>query len=118
MLSLYLPILLMFLAGGIVAAGFLFTAVFFGPRNPTKKKLEPFECGMTPFSIPRGHLSVPFFVTAILFLIFDVEIVFLYPWAVIFQRLHLFAFGEMVLFLIVLGLGFLYIWRKGGLEWE
>lgn len=118
MLGDYLPVLLMFIAGGAVALGFLLAAMLFGPKNPTKKKLEPFECGMTPFSIPRGRLSVPFFLTAILFLIFDVEIVFLYPWAVMFRRLHIFAYIEMIVFLLVLVLGFIYIWRKGGLEWQ
>jgi len=118
MLTDYLPVLFMFAAGAAVALGFLFTAMFFGPKNPTKRKLEPFECGMTPFSVRRGRLSVPFFLTAILFLIFDVEIVFLYPWAVMFKRLHIFAFVEMVIFLGVLVLGLVYIWKKGGLEWE
>lgn len=118
MLNDYLPVILMFAFGGAVALGFLFTAMFFGPKNPTKRKLEPFECGMTPFSVRRGRLSVPFFLTAILFLIFDVEIVFLYPWAVMFKSLHIIAFFEMVAFLLVLVLGLIYIWKKGGLEWE
>lgn len=118
MLSDYLPVLLMFAAGGAVALGFLLSAILFGPRNPTRRKLEPFECGMTPFSVRRGRFSVPFFLTAILFLIFDVEIVFLYPWAVMFKTLHIFAFGEMIIFLLVLVLGLVYVWKKGGLEWE
>jgi len=118
MLYDYLPVLLMFLAGGAVTLGFLFAAMFFGPKNPTRAKLEPFECGFSPFSVVRGRFSVPFFLTAILFLIFDVEIVFLYPWAVMFRRLHIVAFIEMVIFLLVLVLGLIYVWRKGGLEWE
>jgi NADH-quinone oxidoreductase subunit A len=100
------------LAGLLVGAGALLR-----PLRPTPVKSEPFECG-NPSSGPAwGRFSVKFYLTAILFIVFDVEVVFLYPWAVVFRPLGVFGFVEMAVFVSVLALGFVYVWRKGALEW-
>ena len=87
------------------------------PRHPTATKAEAFECGNPPSGPAWRRFDVKFYLTAILFIVFDVEVVFLYPWAVIFRRLGLFGFVEMAVFVLVLGLGFVYVWRKGALDW-
>lgn len=89
-----------------------------GPKRPNPVKDEPFECGVAPFELPQGKFSVKFYLVAMLFIIFDVEIVFLFPWAVIFQDLGVVGFMEMLVFLAVILLGFWYVWKKGALEWE
>jgi NADH-quinone oxidoreductase subunit A len=106
-----------------VGIALLVTAILLGagallrPRHPTATKAEAFECGNPPSGPAWGRFSVKFYLTAILFIVFDVEVVFLYPWAVIFRRLGLFGFVEMAVFVLVLGLGFVYVWRKGALDW-
>ncbi len=87
-------------------------------RRPTPQKLMPYECGMDPIGTARKRFSVKFFVIAMLFIIFDIEAVFLYPWAVIFKELRLFGLIEMAIFVAVLLVGLVYVWRKGALEWE
>jgi NADH-quinone oxidoreductase subunit A len=87
------------------------------PHHPTRVKEEAFECGNPPSGTAWGRFSVKFYLTAILFIVFDVEVVFLYPWAVVFRKLGLFGFVEMAIFVFVLALGFVYVWRKGALEW-
>jgi NADH-quinone oxidoreductase subunit A len=87
-------------------------------RKPSAQKVMPYECGMDPVGSARRRFSVKFFVIAILFVIFDIEAVFLYPWAVIFRDLRLFGLIEMAVFIGVLLLGLFYVWRKGALEWE
>ena len=121
MLIDYLPILLLF----VVAAGFgtvnLIATHLFGPRRPNRVKLSPYESGVPPVGDARLRFSVKFYLVAMLFIIFDIEVVFLYPWAVVFKDLlaqGTFIFTEMVVFLGVLILGFAYVWRKGGLEWD
>jgi NADH-quinone oxidoreductase subunit A len=89
-----------------------------GPRATTPSKSDPFECGNPPSGSAFGRFSVRFYLTAILFILFDVEVVFLYPWAVLFRDLGMFGFVEMLTFLLVLGIGLLYAWRKGALEWD
>jgi NADH-quinone oxidoreductase subunit A len=89
-----------------------------GPRREAPAKGDPFECG-NPASGPAwGRFSVKFYMTAILFIIFDVEVVFMYPWGVLYRRLGWFGFAEMAVFLFILGVGLLYVWRKGALEWD
>ena len=114
----FIPILMML----IVAIGFaIFTLVgshFLGTRIDSKAKLGPYECGITPVGSARDRFAVRFYLVAMLFIVFDIEIVFLYPWAVVYRSLGWFGFWEMVAFLGVLCLGLGYVWRKGGLEWE
>lgn len=114
----YLPIFVLF----IIAAGFAVTNVVFsallGTRKPTPEKLTPYECGIDPIGSARERFSVKFYLIAMLFVIFDIEVVFLYPWAVAFQSLKLFGFIEMLIFIGILFVCYAYIWKRGGLEWE
>jgi NADH-quinone oxidoreductase subunit A len=89
-----------------------------GTKNPTPVKLAPFECGKEPFSLPMGRLAVKFYLTAILFILFDVELVFLYPWAVVYRTLGPLGLIEMGVFLGILMAGFVYAWDNGALEWK
>ena len=88
------------------------------PSRPTTTKGMPFECGVDPVDQPRKRFSVKFFLVALLFLIFDVETIFIFPWAVVFRELGVFGFIEMSIFLLILLLGLVYVWKKGALEWE
>lgn len=114
----YLPILILF----IIAAGFAITNIaisaVLGTYKPTKEKLTPYECGIDPVGSARERFSVKFYLIAMLFVIFDIEIVFLYPWAVAFKSLKLFGFIEILIFIGILLICYLYIWKRGGLEWE
>lgn len=106
----------MLLAAGFALATLLLSSVL-GPRRPSKEKLSPYECGIDPVGSARERFSVKFYLVAMLFIIFDIEIVFLYPWAVILNSLKLFGLVEMIFFLGILLVGLLYVWKKGGLEW-
>ena len=113
----YLPILfLTLLAAGFALATLLLSSVL-GPRRPSLDKLSPYECGIDPVGSARDRFSVKFYLVAMLFIVFDIEIVFLYPWAVILNSLGLFGLVEMIFFLGILLIGLLYVWKKGGLEW-
>jgi NADH-quinone oxidoreductase subunit A len=114
----YTPILL--LMGLAVALAVLLTGVsiFFGPRRPTPAKLAPYECGIVPVTPARQRFPVKFYLMAMLFIVFDIEAIFLYPWAVWLKHLKIFGLEEMVVFIAVLFLGLLYIYRKGVLEWD
>ncbi len=90
----------------------------FGQRTRSKVKLGPYECGMTTSGPTRRIMTIRYYIVAMLFLIFDIEIVFLYPWAVITRRLGLFGFIEMLVFVSILFIGYIYVWKKGALEWE
>ncbi|OGR44722.1 MAG: hypothetical protein A2X35_05320 [Elusimicrobia bacterium GWA2_61_42] len=114
----YLAVLFTAGFGLAVAAGMLLLSVLFGPKKNTPVKLEPFECGMPPAMEPRGMARVNFYLVAILFVMFDIEIVFLYPWAVSFQELGRGAFYAMSAFLTVLFAGLVYAVKKGALEWD
>jgi NADH-quinone oxidoreductase subunit A len=105
------------LAGAFAAANVVLASVL-GPKKPSPVKSEPFECGQVPFSLPGGRLSIKFYLTAILFVLFDVEIVFLYPWAVAYHGLGALGLMEMGLFLGILMVGFFYAWDNGALEWQ
>ena len=104
------------LAGAIAGAMVLLASI--GPKKPTPEKLAPFECGKDPFSLPMGRLAVKFYLTAILFILFDVELAFLYPWAVVYRSLGLLGLVEMGVFLGVLMVGFVYAWDNGALDWH
>ena len=114
----YLPVIMTFaLAAGLVAV-MLFLGRLLGPQNPSAVKGDAFECGNPPTGSAHLRFPVKFYMTAILFIVFDVEVVFLYPWAILFRRLGWFGFGEMLAFVGVLGIGLLYVWRKGAFEWD
>lgn len=118
MLSAYIPVLvLMMLATGF-AVGALLLSYIAGPKNPTEVKTEPYECGMRPIGSARQRVPVRFYLIAMLFILFDIEIVFLYPWAVAFDQLGMFGLAEMLVFIAILAIGYAYVWRKGALEWE
>lgn len=114
----YAPVLLLFALALLIPALMLFVAGFTGPRQASQRKMEMFECGTDPVGEPRHRYSVKFFLVALLFIVFDIEAVFVYPWAVLFRRLGLFGFVEMTVFLLILLLGLFYVWKKGALEWE
>jgi NADH-quinone oxidoreductase subunit A len=116
--SEYLGIVVFFVVSATIAAAFVGLASVLGPKKPSAAKSEPFECGKEPFSLPMGRLSVKFYLTAILFILFDVELVFLYPWAVVYRSLGAWGFTEMVIFLGVLMVGFYYAWDNGALDWQ
>ncbi|HBY98565.1 MAG: NADH-quinone oxidoreductase subunit A [Ardenticatenaceae bacterium] len=90
----------------------------FGPDRPTARKLAPYESGMQPIGNAMQRLPIRFYLTATLFIVFDIEVIFLFPWALIFRRVGLFALGEMAVFLLILVVGYYYIWMKGALEWD
>jgi NADH-quinone oxidoreductase subunit A len=118
MTSVYLPVFLLFAIAVLVAVGLFAATSLLGPKNMTPEKAIPYESGSETLGAKHMRLSVKFYLTAILFVVFDIEAVFLYPWAPIFRRLGLFGFAEMVVFLVVLGLTLVYAWKKGALEWE
>ena len=111
-------ILITFLFAAALAGLFILLASTLGPKKPNLRKSEPFECGKEPFSLPEGRLPVRFYLVAMLFVLFDVELVFFFPWAVVYRQLGIFGFVEMVVFLFFLVLGFLYAWKKGALEFK
>ena len=114
----YASLLIMFAFSALVAFSLLTLTSLLGPKKKTKVKMEPFECGVEPFTLPRGRFGVKFYLVAMLFIIFDVELVFLFPWAVVFRSLGLLGLFEMVVFLSVVVVGLVYAWRKGALEWD
>ena len=121
MLVDYLPIVILMLVAGGFAAVSLAATHLFGPHRPNPVKLSPYESGVPPVGDARLRFSVKFYLVAMLFIIFDIEVVFLYPWAVVFKELlaqGTFIFTEMVVFIGVLVMGLLYVWRKGGLDWD
>jgi NADH-quinone oxidoreductase subunit A len=113
-----LSVFLMFLLGGLICLLLLSLSRFVGPRRPNPVKAQPFECGMEPITEPRTQFSIKFSVIAMLFIIFDIETAFLFPWAVLFRTLGVVGLVEMLFFLLVLTIGLLYAWKRGALEWE
>ena len=114
----FFPIILQF----IVAAGFVVTTMIathlLGPKRKSKIKLDTFECGIEPQGNARIPFSIKYFLIAILFVLFDVEVIFMYPWAVNFKELKLFGFMEMLVFIVVLLIGYFYVKKKGAFKWE
>jgi NADH-quinone oxidoreductase subunit A len=117
-LSQYLPLVVTLAVCGGFAGLMLVLAAILGPKARTAVKAAPFECGSDPIGDARGRFAVKFYVVAILFIVFDLETVFLYPWAVEFKSLGWVGFGEMVVFAATLVVGLVYVWKKGALEWE
>ena len=114
----YIGIAAIFLVAGVVAGAMVLLASTLGKKKPTAVKLDPFECGKTPFALPGGRLAIKFYLTAILFILFDVELVFLYPWAVVFRSLGVLGLVEIGVFLGILMIGYVYAWDNGALKWQ
>lgn len=119
----YLPLLLIFLLGLVFAGAFLILSYAFGPKKPDATKLAVYECGAPVQGDARGRFSVKFFIIAMIFLVFDVEVVFLFPWAVLLKDFKALgigwqAFTQLLVFLVMLGVGLFYAWRRGALDWE
>lgn len=108
----------MFAVAAIVVATMFLAGRFLSPYNRTEIKQRTFECGNEPSGSAWGRFPVKFYLTAILFIVFDVEVVFMYPWAILFRKLGWFGFAEMAVFIAILTVGLVYVWRKGALEWD
>ncbi len=117
-LEAYAPIGLVLLLATLLPVGLSVAATLLGPRRPSLVKGEPFECGSESTGSARERFAVKFYVVALLFIVFDVETVFLYPWAVNFKALGWFGYAEMLVFAATLVVGLIYIWKKGALNWE
>ena len=118
MLDQYFPILLFILFGLGLGTLMLSVGRFVSPNRPDAEKLSPYECGFEAFEDARMKFDVRYYLVAILFILFDLEIAFLFPWAVAFKSIGVFGFWSMIVFLGVLTVGFIYEWKKGALEWE
>ena len=118
MLAEYLTIIIFLIISIILSIGFIFLNYLASPKNPDPEKLSPYECGFEPFNDSRMEFDVRFYLVAILFIIFDLEIAFLFPWAISLGNIGLLGFWSMMVFLGVLTVGFIYEWKKGALEWE
>ncbi|MEO6076169.1 MAG: NADH-quinone oxidoreductase subunit A [Dokdonella sp.] len=118
MLSQYYPVLLLLGVAGGIGVALILIGQLFGPSKPTVEKLIPYECGFDAFEDSRMRFDVRYYLVAILFIIFDLEIAFVFPWATVFGELGLFGLVEMGVFIFLLLVGFIYAWKKGALEWE
>jgi NADH-quinone oxidoreductase subunit A len=114
----YFPILVFLAIAGGVSTAMVAASVLVARQRPNKEKLSPYECGFDPFEDARIRFDVRYYLVAILFIIFDLEVAFLFPWAVSLGDIGLFGFWSMVVFLAVLTIGFVYEWKKGALEWD
>ncbi|MBS0457591.1 MAG: NADH-quinone oxidoreductase subunit A [Proteobacteria bacterium] len=118
MLDEYFPVLLFLIVAGGIGVALLVIGWLLGPKRPGDDKLAPYECGFEAFEDARMKFDVRYYLLAILFIVFDLEIAFVFPWAVVFRGLGTFGLIEMGIFLGLLVLGFAYVWKKGALEWE
>jgi NADH-quinone oxidoreductase subunit A len=118
MLVQYVPVLVTMMVSVGLAATFIVLATVLGPKRRLRVKMEPFECGVEQVVSPRRRFSVKFYLVAMLFILFDIEVVFLYPWSVLFRDLGWFGFVEMLVFIGVVAMGLVYVWRKGALDWS
>jgi NADH-quinone oxidoreductase subunit A len=114
----YLPILIFLGIALGLATVIVLASLIIARQSPDSEKLSPYECGFEPFEGARNRFDVRFYLVAILFIIFDLEVAFLFPWAVSLGKLGIFGFWSMIVFLAVLTIGFIYEWKKGALEWE
>lgn len=113
----------MFVFCAVIAGAMIFLATVLGPKRPNPTKDQPFDCGKAPFGLPGRPFDVKFYVVGMLFILFDIELVFLFPWAVVFKKSigggsGGFMLGEMLVFLLVLIAGYVYLWKRGALDWE
>ena len=114
----YLPIILFLIIALVLSCAFVVINLMLSPKNPDPEKLSAYECGFEPFEDSRIEFDVRFYLVAILFIIFDLEIAFLFPWAISLGNIGILGFSSMMIFLFILTIGFIYEWRKGALDWE
>jgi len=119
-MELYTPVLALALLAALFAVGSVIMSAFVGPKRYNRAKLDSYECGIepTPQPVGGGRFPVKYYITAMLFIVFDIEIIFLYPWAVYFDSMAFFGLVEMVLFIATVFVAYAYVWRRGGLEWD
>ena len=117
-LNQYLPVILFILVGSLVGMGPIVLGKLLGPSRPNAQKLSPYECGFDAFEDARMKFDVRYYLVAILFILFDLEIAFLFPWAAAYQELGLLGFWSAMIFLAILVVGFIYEWKKGALDWD
>lgn len=117
-MATYVPLFLLFVVAAAITLGMFTLTSLLGPRNPTPEKMIPYECGSESTGGRNARPSVKFYLTAILFVVFDVEAVLIYPWTIQFRALGWVGFATMVSFLVLLVVGLVYVWKKGALEWE
>jgi NADH-quinone oxidoreductase subunit A len=119
-MELYTPVLALALLATLFAVGSLGVSLMVGPRRYNRAKLDSYECGIepTPQPVGGGRFPVKYYITAMLFIVFDIEIIFLYPWAVQFDAMQLFGLVEMVIFIVTVFVAYAYVWRRGGLDWD
>lgn len=122
MLETYIPVFLVLIIAIAIAIGITFSSVLFGPQRPNAEKLSTYESGMKPVGTTKDRISIKYYLVAMLFIIFDIEVIFVYPWAVEFKKLFAefgtSVFVSMLIFLIVFELGYLYAFKKGGFKWD
>ena len=114
----YFPVLVQLVIAVAIAAGLIGVSFLLGKKVKDKVKESPYECGIAPTGSARDRFSVKFYLVAIVFILFDIEAVFLYPWAVVYRQLKIFGFFEMLLFIGLVLVGFFYVWKKGALDWS
>ncbi|MEW6675789.1 MAG: NADH-quinone oxidoreductase subunit A [Nitrospirota bacterium] len=114
----YLPVLIFLMIAMAFGLGALLLGMIFRQKRPYFDKLMPYESGITPVGEPRYRFSVRFYIIAMLFVIFDVEAIFIYPWAVVFDKIGIYAFIEMVIFIVILLIGYIYAWKKDAFQWD
>lgn len=118
MLENYIPILIIFIVASIVPVAALGLSALLGPRKPTPRKLIPYESGMVPVGSAQRRLPIRFYLVAMLFILFDIEVIFLLPYALVYRKLALFGLVEMGVFVLILLIGYIYIVKKGALRWD
>ena len=114
----YVAIAVMIALATLIALIAIGLGTLFGPRKPSKEKSMPYESGMDPYGEGTRRIPVRFYVIAVLFILFDIEVVFFLPWAIVFRQLGIFGLIEMLVFIVILLVGYVYAWKKGALEWE
>ncbi len=114
----YAPLFIHVLVAMGLAAAILLLSSLVGHRRPSREKQQPYECGVVPTGDAREPFSIKFYLVAMVFILFDVEAIFLYPWALVYRELRLFGFVEMLLFVLVVLAGYVYLWKKGALDWN
>ncbi len=118
MITAYLPIAVLLVLAILLAIMVIALGTLIGPRRPTERKSAPYESGMTPIGPGTRRIPVKFYLVAVLFILFDIEVVFFLPWAVVFKQLEIFGLIEMFIFIVILLVGYAYAWKKGALEWD
>ena len=118
MLGTYLPIMLLILIALAFGLGSVVFSSLIGQKKYSKVKMAPYECGCEPVGTARERFPIKFYLIAMLFILYDIEAVFLYPWAILYKKLGLFGLVEMGIFVVILFVGYIYVWKKGALEWE